>query len=117
MPRCFGLLAWEDAMPVGLGLGLDLGGECEILSLGVVPERRRRGIGAALLAAIGAVARRRGAQSLVLEVAEDNRAAKVLYAAHGFVMIGRRVHYYRRGRHSIAALVLRCPLISPPDST
>jgi ribosomal-protein-alanine N-acetyltransferase len=117
MPGCFGLLAWRDETPIGFVLALDLGGECEILSLGVVPARRRRGVGAALLAALGAAARRRGAQSLVLETAEDNAAAGALYAAHGFVTIGRRAHYYRRERHFVDALVLRCPLVSPADST
>jgi ribosomal-protein-alanine N-acetyltransferase len=107
MPGCFGVLAWEDAAPVGFAVVLDTGGECEILSLGVVPDRRRRGIGAALLAAVAREARRRGAPALLLEVAEDNAAAAALYAAHGFVAIGRRARYYRRGRQFFDAIVLR----------
>lgn len=110
MPGCFGLIAWEDEAPVGFALALDLGGEGELLSLGVVPERRRRGVGAALLAAVLAEARRRGGRALLLEVADDNAAAAALYAAHGFVAIGRRRRYYRRGRALIDARVLRLSL-------
>jgi hypothetical protein len=33
---CFGRLAWEDGMPLGFVLALDLRTECEILSLGVL---------------------------------------------------------------------------------
>ena len=66
----------------------DLGDECEILSLGVVPERRRRGIGSALLAAIGEEAGRRGGHRVFLEVAADNAAARALYSTSGFIQVG-----------------------------
>jgi ribosomal-protein-alanine N-acetyltransferase len=110
MPGCFGVLAWEGAAPVGFAVALDTGDACEMLSLGVVPERRRRGAGAALLGAVAGEARRRGARALLLEVAEDNPAAAALYAAHGFAAIGRRARYYRRGRHLVDAVVLRLHL-------
>jgi [ribosomal protein S18]-alanine N-acetyltransferase len=56
----------------------------------------------------GAVeATRRGAARLFLEVAEDNTAARALYAQTGFVEAGRRVGYYARTDGSTAdALVL-----------
>jgi ribosomal-protein-alanine N-acetyltransferase len=116
MPGFFGILTWQDETPIGFALALDLRGECEVLSLGVIPERRRRGAGAALIAALAEEARRRGAQSLVLEVAEDNIAAAALYAACGFVAIARRPHYYRRLGHLVDASVLRRRLDSPADS-
>ena len=49
-----------------------------------------------------------GAQSLFLEVADDNPAAQALYAKAGFVSVGRRTGYYARpsGR-AVDALVLR----------
>ncbi|HJU19388.1 MAG TPA: PCRF domain-containing protein, partial [Stellaceae bacterium] len=55
--------------------------------------------------------------ALMLEMAEDNTAAAALYAAHGFVPIGRRPRYYRRGRHFVDALVLRLRLAKSPHST
>lgn len=102
----FGRIAWEHDWPAGLALALDLGGECEILALGVVPELRRAGIGSALLGSIREEARRRGARQVFLEVAADNIAARALYAAQGFCQIGRRLNYYRRQAGPVDALVL-----------
>jgi len=48
----FGFVAWEADTPVGFALARDLGNECEILSLGVLPEFRRGGVGRALLRAV-----------------------------------------------------------------
>jgi [ribosomal protein S18]-alanine N-acetyltransferase len=108
----FGFLAWEADMPVGFALARDLGGECEILTLGVTPACRRRGVGRALLCAILDRARRRSIPSIVLEVAADNAAARRLYTAAGFVTVGRRPRYYRRGEETVDALLLRCRITS-----
>ena len=102
----FGGLAWEQDEPAGLALALDLGGECEILALGVDPGRRRAGTGSALLSAICEEATRRGGNRIFLEVAADNDAARTLYGAYGFSQIGRRPHYYRRAAGPVDALVL-----------
>ncbi len=103
----FGRIAWQDDEPAGLALAQGLVGECEILTLGVLPERRRAGLGSALLAALVEELRHRGARTLFLEVAEDNSAARALYAASGFVQIGRRTNYYRGAAGLVDALVLR----------
>ena len=46
---------------------------------------------------------------MFLEVAEDNRAARALYAAAGFASVGRRPAYYARpgAADAVAALILR----------
>jgi ribosomal-protein-alanine N-acetyltransferase len=103
----FGFCAWQADLPVGFVLVRDLGGECEILSLGVIPESRRQGIGSALMQAVFAEAERRGGASIVLEVADDNAAARQLYAGLGFVAVGRRPRYYSRVAESADALILR----------
>ena len=103
----FGWVAWSQEAPAGLALGQCLGEECEILALGVVPERRRTGIGSALIRSVAHEARRRGARRLFLEVASDNSAARALYSARGFVQIGHRANYYRRAGGLADALVLR----------
>jgi ribosomal-protein-alanine N-acetyltransferase len=103
----FGCILWECDDAAGLALAQGLGEECEVLALGVVPARRRRGLGSALLAALVDEARRRGARALFLEVADDNTAARRLYAARGFVQVGRRANYYRRAAGLVDALVLR----------
>jgi [ribosomal protein S18]-alanine N-acetyltransferase len=103
----FGYLAWQEGAPAGFILARDLGGEVEILSLGVLPGWRRRGIGRALLDSAVAEAERRRAGSLVLEVASENAPARELYAACGFVQVGRRPRYYRRADGRVDGLILR----------
>ncbi len=57
-------------------------------SMWVAPAARRVGVGAALVDAIIAYARREGARVIQLEVADDNRSAIELYARKGFVPTG-----------------------------
>jgi ribosomal-protein-alanine N-acetyltransferase len=53
-------------------------------------------------------AARRGARRIYLEVAEDNAAARALYAAEGFEPIGRRRGYYaRREGPAVDAITMR----------
>ena len=103
----FAFCAWRAGSPVAFVLVRDLGGECEILSIGVVPESRRRGIGRALLGAVLDEAERRGSDSVVLEVACDNDPARQLYAEFGFTAVGRRPLYYSRASGRADALILR----------
>jgi [ribosomal protein S18]-alanine N-acetyltransferase len=121
--RCFGSHSgpcrFESLRPgdtsgqlTGLVLAQSFSAECEILTLGVVPGRRRAGVGSALLASVVEEARCRGARTLFLEVAEDNVAARALYAAHGFVQIRRRANYYRRLTGLVDALVLHLLLVT-----
>lgn len=77
----------------------------EILTVGVVPAARRRGIGRRLLTALLAEARRRDAVEAFLEVRVDNEAAQELYLADGFMRVGLRPGYYDGGR--IDAVVMR----------
>jgi [ribosomal protein S18]-alanine N-acetyltransferase len=70
--------------------------EAEILTLAVVPEARRAGLGRDLVRAAARVAADRGAERLFLEVADDNAAARALYAGLGFEPSGRRCGYYAR---------------------
>lgn len=81
--------------------------EAEILTLAVRPESRRRGAGRGLLVAAMQAATAAGASRMLLEVAEDNAAARALYAATGFAPVGRRPRYYPDGRD---AMVLAAPL-------
>ena len=110
-----GVVGWlvEGDGPEGMALVRVVAGEAEILTLGVAPSARRRGVGAALVSAAVVVATARGGESLFLEVAADNAAAQALYAAADFVPAGRRAGYYRRpDGAAIDALVLRRALNS-----
>ena len=82
-------------------------GEAEILTLAVTPAARRIGLGRTLVEAAAEVAERRGAETLFLEVAEDNAAALALYRAAGFTDAGRRRSYYERRGGAADAIVMR----------
>jgi ribosomal-protein-alanine N-acetyltransferase len=84
-------------------LGRVVAGEAEVLTLAVAPAARRQGSAAALLARFLAAAAAAGAVRAVLEVAEDNAAARALYARAGFAEVGRRRSYAGPG---VDALVL-----------
>jgi ribosomal-protein-alanine N-acetyltransferase len=87
--------------------------EVEVLTLAVVPEARRRGVGARLLDAAMTVAFARGARTAFLEVSVGNSAARALYKRAGFTPAGRRPRYYADGTD---ALVLRRALVPAPQS-
>lgn len=88
-------------------LGRVIGPEAELLTLATDPAARRRGLARDLMANFETEARARGAESLFLEVAEDNIAARALYAACGYCQTGRRPRYYTcAGVAPVAALIL-----------
>ncbi|MBV9734642.1 MAG: GNAT family N-acetyltransferase [Acidisphaera sp.] len=110
-------LAAQLRLPGGYGLLAEAGGmalaqaaaeQSDLLTIAVIPAARRAGLGAALLRAAMQEAARRGAAAMFLEVAETNTPARALYAAAGFVPVGRRRDYYTDGGD---ALVLRAGLI------
>ena len=70
-------------------------GECYVDNVAVFPHHRGNGVGAALVAALMAEARRQGAEFLSLEVRPSNLAAVGLYTKLGFVQEGRRRNFYR----------------------
>lgn len=107
MPGALAILASVADEPAGFALCCLVCDEGEVLALGVIPGRRRRGVGAALIAAITRHAAERGGLRLVLEVAVDNAAARALYAGAGFVAVGQRRGYYVGPRQAcVDALIL-----------
>lgn len=80
--------------------------EAELLTLAVAPERRRAGLGGALLDTALAAAAGAGGVEIHLEVAADNAPALALYRKAGFARAGRRPGYYRRGDMRIDAFIL-----------
>lgn len=110
-PGTFGSLALLGTVPSAFILCRLAGDDSELLTLGVVPDHRRRGLARALLRDALDQAARMGARRMVLEVAADNLAALALYGGVGFTAIGRRRAYYRGpGQPSTDALVLARPL-------
>jgi len=79
----------------GFIMGREIAGEAELLTLAVDPDRQRQGHGRILLAAFEAECKVRKAQVAFLEVAENNLAARALYATAGYRESGCRADYYR----------------------
>ena len=105
IPTAFGRVALDGAArPAGFALAVTPAGVCDVATLCVLPEARRRGVARRLVEGLILEARRRGAEEVTLEVGEHNRAARALYEAAGFACLGRRNNYYRDGE---AALTLK----------
>lgn len=101
--------------PGALLAGRVVADEAELLTLATDPDHRRRGLASALMAGFDAAATARGAVTAFLEVAEDNAAARALYAQAGWQQAGRRPGYYTRpGSPPVAALILKRHLAAPP---
>jgi len=79
--------AWQGMV---CGRLLDDPSSAWLFALWVEPAARGRGLGAALIEALAAWARERGAAALELSVTTNNDAAAALYARTGFAETGRR---------------------------
>lgn len=106
MPGSFGYLLADDDEPAGFVLARVAAEECEILSLGVRPERRRRGFGRRLLEAALERASAAGGRVAHLEVSEANLAGRRLYESREFRESGRRPGYYAGTAGAAATAVL-----------
>jgi [ribosomal protein S18]-alanine N-acetyltransferase len=107
-PGAFAFLVLEQLAPAGFVLVRAAGGEAEILSLGVGPTHRRRGLGAALIQTACVHADKAAVVEVFLEVSVENLAARALYERLGFRMVGRRLDYYEDAEGAARdALVLR----------
>ncbi len=82
--------------------------EAEVLTLATDPAKRRQGLATTALHNGETAACAAGAVAIFLEVAEDNTAAKALYASCGYAQVGRRAGYYQpKDAAPVAALVMR----------
>ena len=81
-------------------------GEAHLLNLSGAARHQRSGHGRALLREAVALARRRGAASLFLEVRPSNAAAQALYTRFGFRRVAVRKGYYPAHTGREDALVL-----------
>lgn len=104
--------AFDGGTLVGtVGLTVDMRAKCRhhglVVGMYVVPERRGRGIGRALLDAQVEAARAvPGLASLVLTVTEGNAGALALYERAGFALTGREPDALRVAGAAHAKLIL-----------
>ena len=85
--------------------------ECHLLNLCVRQEERNSGLGRKMVEFLVNQARRRGMQSIFLEVRESNTAAIHLYQSLGFNEVGMREEYYPAASGREDALVLAFELV------
>ena len=89
-PTTLVFLAWQDGQAVGIAVcfyGFSTFAARPLINIhdfAVLPDRRGSGIARELLSAIEAKARQSGCCKITLEVLENNRRARRVYAAAGF---------------------------------
>ncbi len=83
-----------DNQPVGFIICWIIEEVCDLLSVGVLPEYRREGVGQLLLDYGMTTARDMGAARIMLEVNINNDAAITMYEANGYIRDGVRPAYY-----------------------
>jgi len=81
--------------------------EAHLLNIAIHPDIQNRGEGARLLEAVLSDSRRRGADSMYLEVRPSNSSAQKLYEKRGFRCLMVREKYYSNGE---AAVIMLCDL-------
>jgi ribosomal-protein-alanine N-acetyltransferase len=122
-PHTYYLVAVDDARPEAVfgyaGLHAPPGsGQGDIQTIAVDAAHRGAGLGRALMHALIAEARRRGAAELFLEVRADNPVAQGLYESLGFTAIGVRRGYYQPD--GVDAVTMRLdvpPAVTMPAET
>jgi ribosomal-protein-alanine N-acetyltransferase len=106
----FGFVAEIRNTVIGACIVLPAGEDAELLNVATDMHHRRLGAAYMLLRSALSSATSSGSNRMILEVADDNFAAKSLYNAFGFKKIGLRRAYYKRGTQTVDADVFALEL-------
>lgn len=90
-----GFGAFLEGVLVGFIVGRVAGDEAEIYNLGVLPDRRREGVGSNLLESFVNACKKRGGKGVWLEVRASNKAAIEFYNRHNFASSSIRKGFYQ----------------------
>jgi [ribosomal protein S18]-alanine N-acetyltransferase len=93
-PLAWNVVVERDAVTVAFACAYLVADELMVNDIAVADGQRRSGIGRALLRHLLDGARARGCRRATLEVRPTNVAARRLYDAFGFAVVGRRRGYY-----------------------
>lgn len=104
----FGFVCLEQGIVTAYCGMLTVLDEGQITNVATHPDHRRRGYGAAVLAAALGEAKKRGLSFVTLEVRESNVPAIGLYEKLGFETVGHRPRFYRQPVEG--ALLMQCNL-------
>ena len=112
-PRAFTLVAersGEEGQAVGF-IVAEIGGQMgHIITIDVLEQERRGGLGSQLIIAAEDRLRAAGCQGVFLETAVDNAAALAFYKRHQYFLAKTVPRYYSTG---VDAFVLKKDLLSP----
>ena len=78
----------------------------DIIAIGTHSDWQRRGFGRMMLEHLIGVTEQQHVEKILLEVAADNIPARQLYDSCGFVEIGCRKNYYKRGETRCDAVIM-----------
>jgi ribosomal-protein-alanine N-acetyltransferase len=98
------------------GLAVQPSGEAWVQNIAVRRDAQRAGVGRALLEALLTEGRRRGARTVLLEVAVDNAPAQKLYASYGFEPLGVRRGYYQPSNTDALVMQVRMDEVAWPTN-
>lgn len=101
---CF--VATENGAPIAYIVGRIIAPEGEIYRIAVDERYRRRGVGYRLLSYALKTEKGRGLECTYLEVRKSNIAARRLYSAYGFRVIGERRGYYKNPTEDAVLMLL-----------
>lgn len=96
----------RDTRLLGYAIMIAAADEAHLLNVCVDPMHQGRGLGGVLVRHMLTLAGRLKAHAVYLEVRPSNRAARALYARHGFIETGLRKGYYPDAQGREDALVL-----------
>jgi ribosomal-protein-alanine N-acetyltransferase len=83
--------------------------ELHVLNVATREDRRRRGVGRALMGEVVAYARRARVKHVLLEVRRSNAAAIALYRGARFFAMGVRARYYPDGEDAVEMVLMLDP--------
>ena len=95
-----GMVAEDEGLVVGFLTGMAVVDEFHMHNLAVHPDYRGRGVARGLIKAAESLCRQREFRRILLEVREDNQAARNLYLGLGFEAAGTREDYYGPGQNA-----------------
>jgi ribosomal-protein-alanine N-acetyltransferase len=99
-------VAREQDDVVGYILTWHVADELHVMNVATRADRRRRGVGSALMREAIAYARSKQVKHILLEVRRSNAAAIALYRAFGFFAMGVRARYYPDDEDAVEMVLL-----------
>jgi len=117
MPGAMGLIATQndnEEAAIGFALISNAGGEAEIITLGVLPDTQRQGIGTHLINALHKICLECDTACVFLEVNSQDTGTVSFYRKAGYECVGTRERYYKHvDAPADDALIMRHTLEKP----